>query len=472
MYGSLSAIAAFTPPPAGTPFSLTAALFFAAIFVGSLFSTLAVAWWMLRAGIIADTSGLCVRRFGGWKSVRWEEVSDFYEVVPVRSGRRAGSGTRFVLEMPSRKIGFSSLWSNAERLREKVAQNAVNSRAAEWEIKGTRRADPWPRTFGYNTWENRWAPRIWLKLFVVFVVYLFVKPALQLAVTAHVIGWTVTLVIAGAYVLLVGSLGLIFLLPLAQYRASNRRKSEQITVDLDGIVFNDGARRVEAAWAEVTGYEVAHGSGVMTQLAVETQHGDFDFLSSLKEAGLLKAIIQRFAIQSANHKWGLPVGAEALGGEAARWTGGKVGAGQRFYHYRTRTNRAVLLGITALSVVSLLLVMCSTFGWLPGAASPGASPSAGTVAAFGIAWGAGLALGWRAYLQNGIALDDGGLTQRMVFGSRYLAWEQVQDFVFRPGSGGKVIGRTQTLGFKPDIAGCAELKAEIKCRRERTKAVT
>jgi len=58
----------------------------------------------------------------------------------------------------------------------------------------------------------------------------------------------------------------------------------------------------------------------------------------------------------------------------------------------------------------------------------------------------------------------------MVFGRRFLAWDQVQEFMFSRPHGGKVVGRTKTLSFDIDIVGCAELTAEIERRVERTKA--
>jgi len=136
----------------------------------------------------------------------------------------------------------------------------------------------------------------------------------------------------------------------------------------------------------------------------------------------------------------------------------------RFYHYRTRSYRAALVGVTFLSLVCLLLAISVGVGWLPGA-----PPPAAMAVAVSVGWGALLLLGLRAYLKNGIATDDSGLTQRTVFRSRYLAWEQVQDFAFSRTNGGKVVGRPQTLKFGSDIVGSKELVSEIRCRVERTK---
>lgn len=469
----MSALVAFAPGPKGPP-SHGETFFFAAISLTCFLSFWGLIWWLLRACVIADGAGLRWRGLGGWKSIGWGGVRDYHEVPPTQtqqgSSTSGPNGTRLplvisVIETSSGKCGVTSQWSNAHALRKSVALHAVNSRASRWELKGTRTIDPWPRVFDYNTRENRWAPRLWLKLFVAFVVYLLVQPALQMAGTAHLIGWAATLSVAAVYALSVGSLGLIFLLPFAQYRAANQRKDERITVDLNGIVFDTGARRVEAAWADVTGYYKVHGAGLSFRFVVETWHGEFDFLSSLGGAALLQATIQRFATGTALHEWRLPADADALGGEAARWTGGKVGVGSCFYHYRIRTHRTLLLGAGLLCFVCLALAVSVSLGWLPGTPPP--ITEAGAI---GIGAGVALLLGLRAYRWNGIAVDDIGITQRTVFGSRFMAWGQVQEFQFSRTSGGKVVRHGQVLCFAVEIVGCAELTAEIERRVERTKA--
>ncbi len=464
------AMTAFTPGPKGPP-SPGETLLFAASSLICFFCLCVLVWWLLRACVLGDAAGLRWRGLGGWKRVRWNEVSDFYEKLSVRNRSRAPSAAGCILEVASRKIRFSRDWSNAEALRELVAQNAINSRAAGWEVKGTRVVDPWPRAFDYNTVENRWTPRLWLKLFAIFVVYVVIQPALELVVTAHLVGWAAALGVAGAYVLLFGSMGLIFLVPLAQYRATNERKAERVTADLDGIVFEDGVRRVEAAWPDVTGYRmVSHG--LLFRYVVETRQGNFDFLSSLGDARLLQAIIQRSASLAENREWRLPADEEALSGEAARWSSGRVGVGTRIFHYRTRGYRAILLGMAVLGIVCGLLFAGIALGWLPSTLPP--SPAGMAVA--GVFWGVGLILGWQAYRQNGVVLDDNGLTQRTLLGSRFIAWEQVQEYAVTPLGGGKVSGRGTTIGFGRDIVGYAELNEEvdrhaISSVKRRTKTV-
>lgn len=455
------ALSAFAPTPRGLP-SPDETAFFLTLSLLCLLGACVFAWWLLRAGIAAGDDGLRVRGFGGWETVRWEEASDFYQTLPVQK-RSAAAG--YVLETASGKVRFPGDWSNAEALRETVVRNAGHSRVSEWSVKGIRAVDPWPVVFDYNTWENRWAPRIWLKLFGVFVVYLVVQPTLQFAATANLIGWTASAAAAVLYLLLIGSVGLVFLLPLIQYQATARRRAERITADLSGVVFEDGARRLEAAWADVVNYRAVSSHGMLFRFIVKTRQGEFDFLSSLGNARLLQTIIARYALNADVREWRRAADEDALGGEAARWSDGKVGAGTRFYHYRTRCYRAVLLGSAFLGLVFGLLFASSSLGWLPGTALP----SLTDIVSAALFWSAGLLLGWRAYRRNGIAADEKGLTQRTLFGERFLAWEQVQECDVAV-LAGKVSGRSRTIGFSSEIVGCAELTAEIArrtCGRQR-----
>lgn len=467
--GLFSAAFANSTPKNGGP-SPVIAVFFYSLSALCLLGVALYLWWLFRAAVVGDADALHVRQFSGWKSVCWDEVLDYYESVPLMVQRSAQTSSGkvvppllvFSILTTGTKIEFTNRSSQAEALKALVTLHAVSSRAICWETFGTRAIDPWPRTFDYNTRGNRWAPRLWLKLFVAFVVYLFIQPALQLATTAQLIGWAPTLAVAGAYTLLVGSIGLVFLLPLAQYRAANRRKAERIIVSLDGIVFDGGARRVEAAWADVTGYHSESSQGLGSRFVVETRQGEFDFLSSLGSAALLQAIIQRFATDATDTEWRSRISLEALGGEAARWTGGKPGVGARVYHYRTRVNRAVLGLPLTLCLVFLLMAGLIWQGLLPGM-------NAQKLLLIGIASGAWFFLGCYAYCVRRIVCDDNGLTQRTVFSSRFLAWDQVQEFMFSRPHGGKVVGRTKTLSFDIDIVGCAELTAEIERRAKRTR---
>ena len=456
VYGGMAAMVSHAPTNRGLP-SPTETAVWEGIAALCLLGALGTAWWLLRACVIGGSEGLRGRRLGGWKSVRWDEVSDYYEQLPTQIQRNSGKSSVAavsVVEASFCKFGVTNLWSHAEALRSLVEQNAVQSRAARWEIKGTRVFDPWPRLFDYDTLENRWAPRIWLKLFLIFVVYLLVRPALQLGVMAGLVGWTMTLVTAGLYLLLIGSIGLIFLFPLAQYRAAEQRKAERVTVNLHGIVSEDGLQRVEAAWSDVTGYHTVYGQGIAARYAVETHQGEFDFLPSIGNAALLRTIIQRFAAEAAGHEWDSRVDVNALGGESARWSGGEVGVGARVYHYRNRVYRVSLLLPLACCLLCGLLAFLTWQGLLPG----------GNMLyqlILGAANGAAALLGCAAYHICRIESDADGLTQFTLLGKRRLRWTQIENYFLTKEQGGVVVGHGESIQFKALVAGYEELQGEI-----------
>lgn len=456
IYGVMAAWAAHSPNKNGPP-NLTETTVWESISVLCLLMVLGMAWWLLRACIICNSAGLRRRGLGGWKSVCWEEVTDYYEKLPTRTQRSVSAKQPTVVsvaETPFGLWGVSNLWSNASALRVQIAFHAVKSRAQQWEIKGTRLVDPWPRVFDYDTCENRWAPRIWFKLFSAYVFYLLIQPALKLTAMVGGIGWAMTLAAAALYLLLMGSFGLIFLLPLAQYRAANRRKTERITVDPNGIIFESETQRVEALWPEVIGYHSVNGQGLLVQYAVETQNGSFDFLPSIRNAALLKEIIQRFAKASADQQWCSRVDMEVLGGEAARWSSGRVGAGSRVYHYRNRMNRALLWLPLMLGFVFLLSAILAWQGLAPG---QNMLPSLIATAANGLI----ALLGYYAYRTCRIETDDEGLTQITLLGKRRLRWPQIENYFLAKERNGIVIGRVERIMFSPQIAGYDDLKAEI-----------
>ncbi len=454
LISGLGLILPSTPPPAN-PAAQT--LFFGLSCAGSFLAGSVMLWWLLHAQILADTDGLRWRGAFGWKFVRWDQVADYYGKLPKNTPPDSVAVHRMivsVVETSAGKLIISPLWRGTDALREQIAFHASSSREQHWGIKGTRLVDSWPHVFDYNTRENRWAPRIWLKLFLAYVVYLLLQPALKLTAMAGLIGWMMTLITAAFYLLVVGSLGLLFLIPLAQYRAAAKRRTERITADTYGLVFESETRRWKASWPEVTSYRIVSDQGLLVQYAVETQNGGFDFLPSMRDAALLREIIQCFAQASAEQEWCLCADKEVLGGEAARWSGGKIGVGARVYHYRNRMNRALLW---------MPLLFCGTFCLLAGLAWLGMLPgmSALTALSVGVANGFTAWLGYHAYRTCRVESGDEGLTQITLLGRQHLQWTQVEDYRVTKELGGVVAGRGTRIRFSPQIAGYDELKAQI-----------
>ncbi len=416
-------------------------------------ASLVLGIWLLRTKIVADNVGLRWRRFGAWKIVGWAEVQDYYDWLTGQGqSRRVAGGS---IKTVAGSVRFGGDWVGAKALREAVARQATGAAAREWGLAGTRPCDPWPRVFGYDTFSNRWSPRLLVKLSLMFVIYVLVKPALSLTGLAALVGWRMTLTTAALYLLLTLPLAILLLVrPLLDYRAVQKRLGERVTLTQEGLVFESGTRRLDARWEEVTGYGIVAG-----KYTVETGSGAFDFLSSIGNSVLLRENIRFSAVNATDTEWKARVDPEALGGEEARWSSGKVGIGARVFHYRTRSYRMVLVG-----ALCMYLLGCGTataLGWLPG----GNPPPRGVVIGGTLLITIFLGMGWRVYQYCGVHLDDDGLTQFAPLGQRRIGWAQVRDFYVGSEGSCVVEGRDgRRIRFSSMIVGREELMAETARR--------
>ena len=378
------------------------------------------AWWMRHARLIADANGLRWRGLFGWKSARWADVQDYYDRIPASSQQRVPMSA--IIKTSAGTLSFNRQWTNFDGFREQVTRLSTQSAARQWDILGSRPCDVWPRVFRYDTWQNIWTPRILLKLLLTAVAYLIAQPMMQMASLAGQIGWNMTLAMAGICVLLTVPMGWLLLLLFFSYQAAGRRKKERITADTQGIVFEDGAWRMEAAWADVTGYSIVQESSPWSgKYVVETRQGKFDFLGNIGSVILLLAIIQRYATEAADREWKNRVNPEALGGEAARWSGGQSGIGARVYHYKTRFYRASLWVPVSMSLTLGFFAWVTTQGVAIGGSAAGWLTGSG---AFGILW----LMGWYAYHTYRIETDEASLTRFTPISKQQLLWTQIEDY--------------------------------------------
>ena len=455
--GVMAWFGAHNPSKAGPP-SAADVIFVQTFAVSLLLTAAALAAWQTRIGIVADADGLRWRRFGGWEAASWEEVRDFYDQLPSQAqGRRSSMSA--IIKTLTGDVRFSSEWANADAVRGQVERRATRAVVREWNILGSRPCDSWPQAFDYGAWSNRWMALILSVMLLVFLACTLARPILRTVSQFGADGWGVTLAMLGVFVVLILSKGALFLLIIGRYREAGRRRSEHITADTRGIVFDDGARRVEAAWAEVIGYGVTSGrNALMLRYAVETRRGDFDFLAEIRQALLLMAIIQHYAENSVDREWHLRDDIRTLGGEAARWSGGRVDVGARVYHYRTRADRALLW---------LPLAFCMAWGFLSWAGWQGLLPGTQAAGPFCAAVVCGLVFlgGWYAYRVCRIETDEDGLTQVTPWRRRRLVWGQVESYwLTGEYNNGVVQGRGERLRFSRGIVGYEELKEEIARR--------
>lgn len=476
-FGGFAYIAKVGPPP-GSPIVVGLLLVCMTALVGL---AAAVAVWIRRAEIIAEEQGLRWRGLGCWRSATWPETEDFYDRIPAAgscAARRSNSNatTRNAvqpvrsswLKTAKGRILVSSQWTNYDALRTVVEQKAANARTSEWGVLGSRPVDDWPRVFHYDTFDNRWSPRIILKICLVLLPYSLINPLLKIYAMLGFVGWLVTLTTSISFLLLFFTFAYIPFALLFQYRIAARRKAQRLTADMEGLRFQDGARAVGATWDEITDFY----RETMTLLSpvryvIVTKQGEFDFLDRIKDARLLKIIISRYAVNVKEREWRTRKDMEDLGGRAARWSGGQEGVGAGLYHYRTRTNRAMMLWLPAALTLmfALLLLVYAGLGMAQGASRFGlVIPSAVSALVFCAAWA--------AYRAAAIHIDEEGITQYGPFLRRFIAWDKVQDFYINSMDKGIVVGRDARVSIGSMIVDREELEAEIARRAMQSRRRT
>ncbi len=401
--------------------------------------------WLLRARIVADERGLRWRGLGRWRVAEWQDVTDFYTRLLPKGKAQAVTETR-----AGRVCFGAGLWPDCPALRESVSQRATQARAHSWETWGARPALDWPRTFHYRTADNRALP-VMLAFLVAVMAWLAAGSARSAARSVALAGWTWWDM--GAPLLGVAPLALFSLLPALRARDTYKRRAQRITLTQEGIGYEDGAARMAAAWEDVQAYSLAAGRGwdMTARHAIRTKQGTFDFTQAISEVLVLRQAIAARAVAAPPTAWRAPDD-DALGGREGRWSGHCEGIGERVFHYRTRTNRALLWLPTA-----LLLAM----GLLACAGVTRVDWPVGFALAVLLGWG------WWRYFVASVRVGDDDLTQYGLFGRRHVAWEDITDYV-RSGDDiftfGNVIGENTRIRFWLGIADAEELKQEIARR--------
>jgi len=419
--------------------------------------------WTVRGTIEADEQDLRWRDLGRWRVAAWSEISDYYE-QPVQTSSTASTSRvpQMTVETGAGKLRFGAGWSNVSALKELVEQNATSARAKAWGVLHERPEDL-PHVFHYDTAINRNTLPVLRRLHNYTLAAVLISFVIAWAKTHTWPTWHWFLTPIGLFVL-AKSIVLLALQPT--YAETRRRLNQRITVQPDRLIWEDGDRRIDAPWEDVSKYFV---SGM--RYVVVTKQGSFDFLATLRELELLQKLIRRYAVHAPRPK-------PTQNASAPLWPyGGAIPndlvtrpakAGQldgRTYNYRT-SNFAAAIGA--------VFVLLSVVGSITGASIfsslvSGVRPASGEIVCGLVALACLLCLiGFCAqYFASTLTLDEAGLTQRALFVRRFIAWEQVQDF-YESGSFdltfGNVIGPYTRIRFWNAIADADELKAEIARR--------
>ena len=243
--------------------------------MGVLF-LVALAWIasdLVRGEIRADDEGLHWRRaWGRSHFARWEEISDFYVRV-------TSDGTHFV-ETPDGKLDLSRYFTGIEEIIALVPVRAVKVRHKVWEKRGFRPDEAWTESLPLWSKSQQWtAPSMTFALLFCGLL-IFILSRLEPSGSKPSLGFfwfdIFPLIMA---VLFFGSLGLGFLWMMAslwrERKFAWQHRAHRLTLDSEGLLFEDENERVKAKWDEVQRVEevereVGHG-----RYRVVTEGGDF-----------------------------------------------------------------------------------------------------------------------------------------------------------------------------------------------------
>ena len=263
----------------------------------------------------------------------------------------------------------------------------------------------------------------------------------------------------------------LLLIHTAILRAKQRAGGQIIRADRNEImvVANNVSTRI--AWEEIADYFIEDPKkGVaLPQYIVESAGARIAFRPEIANFGELRALICARAINASSREWRHRESSDidTLGGAQSLWSGGAPGVGRKVYHYRTRTSRALLmLGATMLLIfpIRLLGLVPLANGQMP--TLPDRMIGLVFVApVVALTVGGALAF-WRASIQT----DENGVTQRGIWGERFLRWDEIESLTFN-GHFYAVKGQNTTIRYwlvAAEQSLCAEIETQAGVKMRRT----
>jgi len=197
----------------------------------------------LRTRIEATEIGVRWRDWRGvWRAAKWEEIRDFY-----RGASQKSSG--YNVETTQGNFQFDSLGAG-KALAEFIAERATNAGVRQWEIKGERLVDEWPRRFEFCRSGRNHASLFSLlgllgSLILVAASLLFwVPPRADLSVIVWFLAYVGPLLLLPILPMVIG------LFVFIRAREAQPFRGQSVEVSPTGIVFS-GSTRIEAAYSQI-----------------------------------------------------------------------------------------------------------------------------------------------------------------------------------------------------------------------------
>lgn len=394
---------------------------------------------LLREEIIADQNGLRWRGiFGPWKSARWEEISDFYlSGKPTRWSvvQTSPSLTIPTVETPRGKLKMSRAFARLDEIMPLIAARALNAPVREWEIREFRASENFSQRFNYWTKTQKWQAPI-MTLGAIYVLGFFMWGVIfgepSRATTRYEVRELSDWLSVAMAVVRFGPFAamMVFSMVFSPWMAWRQRnfayqhRDEHVEISPRGLAWQNGETRLEACWEEVRAIRFIPARGWGAHYRVETQNGDFSVWNSLEGRDVWLRLVRHFAPQLALEIPNLNLD---LGGEAATWSGGKVGQGVRIFHFRTHNTRLTLWAATVFAVVVPLLPLLMHALQTP---DDIASPVSWKPWAWALLVGVlALCYLWRCFYRAAIWANETGLEWRFpFFKARAVRWNEIESF--------------------------------------------
>lgn len=401
--------------------------------------------WIWNVSLRADESGL---HFPTGR-LSWSDIADFYYLPPTTNRNYS----HVIIESQVEKKYRCTLFTkNQPQLQEIISAKATNAKTRVWGVKGGRPCDEWPRTLTYNNKPLRSKLLVIGTLLSVYMLSTMANVILKLPKMISEIGVGMTLAATGTYLLVLAGMPLMAYIGIfGVWREAQKRRDQQIVVSREGIVFVDGEKRIAALWDEVTDFYLTPLKRQIGYVKViVTKQGTFDFTPALDPSGIVAAMV--VASVPGKREWKLRDASENL-------VDAIVSSDSNVYHYRTRTNRAMLWLLTFFSVAAPLGVLLQT---TLGATVNHPENAFWVSAVLALP----IACLWWGYIRARIEVSPDGITQYAPFGVRSVRWEEVTTYPKETNPSETVIltvgNQTTRIYFFDTISDIDTLRAEIQ----------
>ncbi|RYX81969.1 hypothetical protein EON83_21755 [bacterium] len=313
-----------------------------------LFGT-GIAWLIFelaRGEIRADEVGLTWRRgFAGWRSARWEEISDFY-IRNTQSSR--------IVETPQGKLELSSAFVGIQEVVDLVPQRAVNAASTHWGRKGFRRDDEWSVSLSQWSKSQQWTAPLISSLLVSCILLLAVPTSSKPNNAFSVAQWYDAFALV-TIALVCCSMGGLFVWMIVELWRERRQawehRDETLLINAQGLRFSSNSTHVEARWEELSSIERKRPKGRIWRILVRTTEGDFEFWG-FQNSGMwlqFRQLAHEYApraIETLQKRESEESLGEDLDGPLGAWSGQKIGEGAQVFSYRSRGNRLTMACIS------------------------------------------------------------------------------------------------------------------------------